>query len=66
MSETRKKVRKHTTSSAVKQRYNEKVYDVIAVRIPKELAARFKEKCQETGDSQAGIIKKAIEEYLKL
>ena len=60
-----KKPRKTHTSSAVKQRYNTKVYDVISVRIPKELAARFKEKCQLTGDSQAGIIKDAIENYLK-
>ena len=59
------KKRKTTTSSAVKQRYNEKVYDVISVRIPKDLAARFKEKCQMMGDSQARIVKKAIEEYLK-
>ena len=65
MSENEKKPRRTKTSSAVKQRYNEKVYDVISVRIPKELAAQFKEKCQLTGDSQAGIIKKAIEEYLR-
>lgn len=62
MSETVK--RKTHTSTAVKQKYNEKVYEQIAVRIPKELAARFKEKCLEKGDSQAGIIKKAIEEYI--
>lgn len=65
MTESEKKVRKHTTSAAVRDRYNAKTYDVISVRIPKELAAQFKEKCQLTGDSQAGIIKKAIEEYLK-
>ncbi len=59
------KARKTTTSTAVKQRYLDKAYDVISVRVPKDLAARFKEKCQQTGDSQAGIIKKAIEEYLK-
>ena len=62
MSEVKK--RKTHTSSVVKQRYNEKVYDVISVRIPKELAGSFKEKCSQNGDSQAGVIKKAIEDYL--
>lgn len=57
--------RKTRTSTAVKQRYNEKVYDVISVRIPKELAAQFKEKCAERGDSQAGIIKQAIADYIQ-
>lgn len=63
MSESPK--RKTHTSTAVKRRYNEKTYDVIRVNIPKELAARFKEKCQRDGVSQASVIKKAIEEYLK-
>ena len=56
--------RKTKTSSAVKQRYNEKVYDVISIRVPKELAAAFKEKCAAEGRSQAQIIKKAIEDFL--
>lgn len=58
------KRRKTHTSSAVKQRYNEKTYDIISARIPKELAARFKEKCAERDISQAQIIKKAIEAFL--
>lgn len=62
MSETPK--RKTHTSTAVKQRYNEKTYEMIAVRIPKDLASRFRERCSQNGDSQASIIKKAIEEYL--
>jgi predicted DNA binding CopG/RHH family protein len=56
--------RKTTTSSEVKQRYNEKVYDVISARVPKEIAAAFKEKCAAEGVPQAQIIKKAIEEFL--
>ncbi len=56
--------RKTHTSTAVKQKYNEKTYDVISIRIPKDLAAAFKEKCAAEGVSQAGIIKVAIEEYL--
>ena len=56
--------RKTHTSTAVKQKYNTKTYDVISVRIPKDLAAAFKEKSAAEGISQASIIKAAIEEYL--
>lgn len=56
--------RKTKTSSAVKQRYNEKVYDNIAARIPKELAAAFRAKCAAEGISQAQVIKRAIEDFL--
>ena len=56
--------RKTKTSSAVKQRYNEKVYDNVSARVPKELAAAFKEKCAAEGISQAQIIKKAIEDFI--
>ncbi len=59
------KKRKTRTSSAVKNRYNEKVYDRVTVCVPKEMAVAFKEKCAETGISQAQIVKKAIEEFLK-
>lgn len=37
----------------------------VACRVPKELAEAFREKCKENGDSQAAIIKKAMEDYLK-
>lgn len=57
--------RKSRTSTEVKTRYNNKVYDVISVRVPKDMAVAFKEKCQETGTAQAQIIKKAIEDYLQ-
>lgn len=59
------KKRKTTTSTAVKSRYNNKVYDKIAVRVPKEIAEAFKEKCVSTGIPQAQVLKKAIEEFLK-
>lgn len=52
------------TSSTVKKRYNDKVYTHINVAIPKDLAERFKAKCAASGDSQAGVIKEAIERYL--
>ena len=61
MTETKRKTH---TSTAVKQRYNEKVYDNIAVRVPKEMAAAFKAKCLEKGIPQAQGVKKAIEQFL--
>ena len=61
MTETKRKTH---TSTAVKQRYNEKVYDNIAVRVHKEMAAAFKAKCLEKGIPQAQVIKKAIEQFL--
>lgn len=63
MAETKK--RKTTTSTAVKARYNAKVYDLISVRAPKEQAQAFKAKCAAEGIPQAQIIKKAIEDFLK-
>lgn len=56
--------RKTKTSTAVKNRYNAKVYDSIIVRVPKEQAAAFKAKCIAEGIPQAQIIKKAIEDFL--
>ncbi|MBE6530040.1 MAG: CopG family transcriptional regulator [Ruminococcaceae bacterium] len=32
--------------------------------LPKDLVAQFKEKCKETGVSQAQVVKKAIETFL--
>ena len=61
MAETKRKTK---TSTAVKQRYNEKVYDNVSARVPKDLAAAFKAKCAAEGIPQAQIIKKAIEEFL--
>ena len=56
--------RKTKTSTAVKNRYNKKVYDSIIVRVPKETAEAFKAKCAAEGVPQAQIIKKAIECFL--
>ena len=58
------KKRKTKTSSAVKNRYNSKVYDSIIVRVPKETAVAFKAKCVAENIPQAQIIKKAIENFL--
>lgn len=59
------KKRKTKTSSTVKDRYNKKVYDVIAVRVPKDMAEAFKKKSAEKGVPQAQIVKKAIEDFLR-
>ena len=56
--------RKTRTSTAVKARYNQKTYDVIYVRVHKEMAEAFKKKCADEGISQAQIIKQAIEDFL--
>lgn len=56
--------RKTKTSSAVKQRYNQKTYGAVTAYIPKEMAEAFKKKCATEGISQAQIIKKAIEDFL--
>lgn len=59
------KKRKTTTSTAVKARYNKKVYTLISARVPNQLAEDFKKKCAETGIPQAQVIKKALEEFIK-
>lgn len=57
--------RKTKTSTGVKTRYNQKTYDVIAARVPKEMAEAFKTKCAAEDIPQAQIIKRAIEEFLQ-
>lgn len=49
--------RKSHTSTAVKARYNKKVYNVISVRVPKELADKFKDVCKLTNTAQAKVIR---------
>ncbi|HBL41418.1 MAG TPA: hypothetical protein DDY98_07610 [Ruminococcaceae bacterium] len=56
--------RKTTTSTEVKSRYNKKVYDVISIRVPKEMAQEFKNACTERGVAQAQVIKGAINDFL--
>lgn len=53
------------TSTAVKQRYLDKTYTQISVRLPKELVQVFKEACTARGVSQAQVIRGAIEDFLK-
>ena len=58
------KRRKTKTSTQVKAKYNNKVYDQIAFRAPKELVKEFKAKCADAGVSQAQIFKKAMGDFL--
>lgn len=57
--------RKTHTSSAVKNRYNQKMYGSVTVRAPKDLVAAFKEKCDAEGISQAQIFKQAMIDFLE-
>lgn len=45
-------------------RYNAKTYDMISVRVRKDLAQRFRAKTAEEGISQASVITDAIREFL--
>lgn len=56
--------RKSTTSTAVKRRYNNKVYSKIQAELPKELVEKFKEKCKSENISQAQIFKRAMEDFI--
>lgn len=57
--------KKHHTSTAVKLRYNRKMYSQISCLLPKQLVADFKATCKEHGDPQAQVIRRALEEYIK-
>ena len=52
-------------SYEVRKRYQDKTYKAITARIPIDLAEKFRKVTSQNGDSQAQIIKKAIEEYLQ-
>ncbi len=56
--------KKNRTSQKAVNKFNKKTYDIIAVRVPKEMAQAFKAKCAEEGTPQAQVIKGAIQEYL--
>lgn len=57
-------IRKTKTSSAVKRKYNSKVYSTVRAELPKDLVTTFKEKCAAEGVSQASIIKSSIENFI--
>lgn len=57
--------KKSKTSTAVKQRYNNKTYDVIRVSVKKEIAAAYKAKCEDEGITYSEPLHAAIEAFLK-
>ena len=52
------------TSNDAKRRWINANYSTVKADIPKDLAERFRAATAERGDSQASIIKAAIEAYL--
>ena len=53
------------TSTAVKQRYLDKTYSQIAVRLPKELVAEWESQLKTDGISKAEFFRQAIQSYLE-
>lgn len=52
------------TSYEVKEKYKKKVYAQVKADLPKELVLEFRTLVKQNGDSQAQIIKSALEEYI--
>lgn len=53
------------TSTEVKQRYLDKAYAQIAVRLPKDLVKEWSDRIQKDGISKAEFFRRAINEYLQ-
>ena len=53
------------TSSAVKQRYNAKVYKQISIQLKKELVEEWEKKLAADGIGKAEFIRNAITLYLE-
>lgn len=54
------------TSSAVKRKYNEKVYKQVKVELKKELVNAWEIQLDKDGLTKAAFIRKAIQDYLSL
>jgi hypothetical protein len=63
-SEELKPKRKTHTSSAVKNRYNQKTYTPIVVSVKKDIATAYKSKCDALGITYSEPLHKAIEDFL--
>ena len=57
--------RKTKTSAAVKNRYNEKAYDRIALVVPKGSKDKIKEHAEQRGESLNGFVNRAITETMQ-
>ncbi|MBR4015991.1 MAG: chemotaxis protein [Anaerotignum sp.] len=53
------------TSWQVKKRYNDKVYGVIKVQLPKDDVEEFKKICKEKGISQASVIYDFLKTFIE-
>ncbi|HIZ83828.1 MAG TPA: ribbon-helix-helix domain-containing protein [Firmicutes bacterium] len=53
------------TSSKVKQKYNDKVYHQVSVRLQKELVEQWESQIAQDGISKAAFIRDAIVRYLQ-
>ena len=56
-----KKVRKHTTSTQVRNKWNSTHYDRINITIPKGYGDMLKDFCEENGTSMNGILLACID-----
>ena len=54
--EEQKKVRKHTTSSKVRNRWNAKHYDRVNITIPKGYGEILKDFCYENGTTPNAVL----------
>lgn len=52
------------TSSAVIQRYKNKVYKRVVADLPKELVAQWEERLKADGIGKSEFIRNAVKEYL--
>lgn len=57
--------RKTHTSTAVKRRYNKKVYRTITIQLKKELVGEWEEAIKEDEISKAEFVRCAITQYLE-
>lgn len=53
------------TSSKVKQKYNDKAYHQVSVRLQKELVEQWENQIEKDGISKAAFIRDAIVRYLQ-
>ena len=58
-------IRKTTTSTAVKRRYNEKTYTRLVLNVKKETAEAYKAKCETEGISYSEPLHEAIAKFLE-
>lgn len=57
--------RKTHTSTEVKKRYNQKTYTQIIVSVKKEIAAEYKEKCDNAGIPYSKPLHEAILKFIE-